>query len=129
MFEAPGRLAGLLGDLAAVCGDRYVVIAHELTKLHESWHRGWLSELTQATALASLPSRGEFVVLVSDQKLSSDVEPRASTNEEEIAAMFEQVSQDPDVSRREALNRVAASFSLSNKAVYAIVERMKDSGK
>ena len=47
----------------------------------------------------------------------------------EVAAMFEQVSQDPDVSRREALNRVAASFSLSNKAVYAIVERMKDSGK
>ncbi len=129
IFEAPGRLASLLGDLATVCGNRYVVIAHELTKLHESWHRGWLLELTQDDALAGLPSRGEFVVLVSDQKHGSDAAPRASTNEKEIAAMFEQVSQDPDVSRREALNRVAASFSLSNKAVYAIVERMKDSGK
>ena len=47
LFEAPGRLAGLLGDLATVCGDRYIVIAHELTKLHESWHRGWLSDLTR----------------------------------------------------------------------------------
>jgi 16S rRNA (cytidine1402-2'-O)-methyltransferase len=129
IFEAPGRLAALLNDLATVCGNRYVVIAHELTKLHESWHRGWLLELTQDDALAGLPSRGELVVLVSDQKLGSDAAPRASTNEKEIAAMFEQVSQDPDVSRREALNRVAASFSLSNKAVYAIIERMKDSGK
>ena len=52
-----------------------------------------------------------------------------SPDEREVAAMFEQISQDPDVSRREALNRVAASFSLSNRAVYAIVERLKDSGK
>ena len=34
MFEAPGRLTGLVTDLAEICGDRYVVIAHELTKLH-----------------------------------------------------------------------------------------------
>ena len=43
--------------------------------------------------------------------------------------MFERVSQDSSVSRRQALNRVAAAFSLSNKAVYAIVERLKVSGK
>ena len=43
--------------------------------------------------------------------------------------MFERVSQDPSVSRREALNRVAATYSLSNKAVYAIIERLKVSGK
>jgi len=64
LFEAPGRLPGLLADLLAVCGDRYVVIAHELTKLHESWHRGWLSDLTREDAVATLPDRGEFVVLV-----------------------------------------------------------------
>ena len=129
LFEAPGRLPALLGDLAAVCGDRYIVIAHELTKLHESWHRGWLSDLTREDVAATLPNRGEFVVLVSDQKKTSAVADVPAPDEGEVAAMFELVSQDPDVSRREALNRVAASFSLSNKVVYAIVERMKDSGK
>ena len=127
MFEAPGRLTGLVTDLAEICGDRYVVIAHELTKLHESWHRGWLSDLTKG-AFLDLPDRGEFVVLVSDQKRVADqlVPP---PKDEDVAALFGEVTRDPDVSRREAINRVAAAFSLSNKAVYAIVERLKVSGK
>ena len=129
MFEAPGRLTDLVTDLAELCGDRHVVIAHELTKLHESWHRGWLSDLSQEGALATLPSRGEFVVLVSDQKRTSVGQPVSPPNDEEVAALFSQVTRDPDLSRREALNRVAAAFSISNKAVYAIVERMKVSGK
>ena len=127
MFEAPGRLTGLVTDLAEICGDRYVVIAHELTKLHESWHRGWLSDLTKG-AFSDLPDRGEFVILVSDQKRVTDqlVPP---PKDEDVAALFGEVTRDPDVSRREAINRVAAAFSLSNKAVYAIVERLKVSGK
>ena len=129
LFEAPGRLTGLVTDLLAQCGDRYVVIAHEMTKLHESWHRGWLSDITQDGPLAALPTRGEFVVLVSDQKRASANQLDSPPSDEEVAALFSQVSRDPDLSRREALNRVAATFSLPNKAVYAIVERLKVSGK
>ena len=130
LFEAPGRLSGLLADLLEVCGDHQVVVAHELTKLHESWHRGWLSELTRPEVLGGLPTRGEFVILVSDQKQAAPMTtPVVPLNEGEVAAMFDRISQEPEVSRREALNRVAASFSISNKAVYAIVERLKDSGK
>ena len=125
LFEAPGRLIGLLGDLAASCGDRYVVIAHELTKLHESWHRGWLSDLTREDAMTSLPSRGEFVVLVSDQKQAGAADAPAPPSDAEVAALFEKVTADPQVKRREAINRVAEACSLSSKAVYAIVERMK----
>ena len=127
LFEAPGRLAALLGDMVAAIGDRYVVVAHELTKVHESWHRGWLSELTSDSA--PLPDRGEFVVLVSDQKRGRDYQKDAAPSDQEVAALFQDVSSAPDVNRRDAINRVAATFSLSNKAVYAIVERMKVSGK
>ena len=69
LFEAPGRLRGLLGDLEATCGDAIVVVAHELTKVHESWHRGRLSDLTRDGLSPGLPERGEFVVLVSDQTI------------------------------------------------------------
>ena len=45
LFEAPGRVAATLGDLAAVCGaDRRVVVARELTKLHEELWRGTLAD-------------------------------------------------------------------------------------
>jgi 16S rRNA (cytidine1402-2'-O)-methyltransferase len=131
LFEAPGRLRGLLTDLEGTCGDRLVVVAHELTKVHESWHRGKLSDLTRDGLSPGLPERGEFVVLVSDQTIGEGT--KASDpfvpDEAEVAAMFERISQDSSVNRRQALNRVAAAFSLSNKAVYAIVERLKVSGK
>ena len=125
LFEAPGRLPALLADMTDAIGDRYVVIAHELTKVHESWHRGWLSEL----ATTPLPDRGEFVVLVSDQKQGEDTRDDAPPSDQEVAALFQSLSSAPDISRRDAINRVAGTFSLSNKAVYAIVERLKVSGK
>ncbi|MGH7592736.1 MAG: 16S rRNA (cytidine(1402)-2'-O)-methyltransferase, partial [Gemmatimonadales bacterium] len=43
-FEAPGRLGELLDDLMALCGDeRQVVVARELTKMHEEIRSGTLS--------------------------------------------------------------------------------------
>jgi 16S rRNA (cytidine1402-2'-O)-methyltransferase len=44
-YEAPHRLGETLADVAAVFGERRVVVAREVTKLHEEWFRG--------TALAS----------------------------------------------------------------------------
>jgi 16S rRNA (cytidine1402-2'-O)-methyltransferase len=131
LFEAPGRLRGLLGDLEATCGDRYVVVAHELTKVHESWHRGNLSDLTDAGLSPGLPERGEFVVLVSNQKAEGGTKGSDPfvPDETEVAALFARISQDSSVSRREALNQVAATYAMSNRAVYAIVERFKVSGK
>jgi 16S rRNA (cytidine1402-2'-O)-methyltransferase len=43
LFEAPGRVAATLGDLATACGvDRPAAICRELTKLHEkSFGAGW----------------------------------------------------------------------------------------
>jgi 16S rRNA (cytidine1402-2'-O)-methyltransferase len=128
LFEAPGRLATLLLDMATIIGDRYAVIAHELTKVHESWHRGWLMDLTTEEALAALPTRGEFVVLVSDQKrVGSD--PLRLPTDDEVVALFESVRGNQGFKRRDAINHVAGAYALSSKAVYSIIERMKVSGK
>ena len=54
LFEAPGRVAATLADLAASCGPaRPVSVARELTKLHEEFWRGTLAE---AVAWADRPS-------------------------------------------------------------------------
>jgi 16S rRNA (cytidine1402-2'-O)-methyltransferase len=63
LFEAPGRAAVTLRDLAAVCGnDRRAVLARELTKLHEEYVRGTLGEL--ADRAAATPPRGEVTIVV-----------------------------------------------------------------
>lgn len=63
MYEAPQRVVRLLEDLAAVAGgERRVVVARELTKLHEEVFRGTLAEALER--YVGVASRGEFVVLL-----------------------------------------------------------------
>ena len=62
IFEAPGRLAGSLADMAAILGDRPAVVARELTKKFETFYRGSLPDL--AERLSGEAVRGEVVVLV-----------------------------------------------------------------
>jgi 16S rRNA (cytidine1402-2'-O)-methyltransferase len=60
LFEAPGRTASTLGDLAAACGPgRRGAVCRELTKLHEQIARGSLEALAaQAKAGTIRPGRG-----------------------------------------------------------------------
>ena len=61
LYEAPHRLARTLADLAAALGgDRRVVLARELTKLHEEIWRGTLAEAGRAVRPTVEP-RGEYV--------------------------------------------------------------------
>jgi 16S rRNA (cytidine1402-2'-O)-methyltransferase len=75
-YEAPHRIQDMLGDLHAILGDREACVARELTKVHEQYLFGKLSEIRdQVTAL------GEFVVIVAG---SSEVvtKPRDLTREQ-----------------------------------------------
>jgi 16S rRNA (cytidine1402-2'-O)-methyltransferase len=63
LFEAPGRTAATLRDLASACGaDRHAALCRELTKRHEEVRRGTLGEL--ATTSAASPPRGEVTLVV-----------------------------------------------------------------
>ncbi|MEW6670256.1 MAG: 16S rRNA (cytidine(1402)-2'-O)-methyltransferase [Thermodesulfobacteriota bacterium] len=66
-YESPRRLPALLDELAAVFGDRYAVLSRELTKIHEEFIRGRLSEilavLKQRTTL-----KGECTLLVTGRR-------------------------------------------------------------
>lgn len=62
VFEAPYRLAPTLAAALAALGDRRAALCLELTKLHESVRRGWLSELQSFCEAA--PVKGEAVLVV-----------------------------------------------------------------
>lgn len=61
LYESPYRVADLLADLAAVKPDARVVVARELTKVHEELVRGSAGEL--AERFAAHPPKGEVTVL------------------------------------------------------------------
>jgi 16S rRNA (cytidine1402-2'-O)-methyltransferase len=62
LYESPRRLGETLVDLQEAWGDRRACVARELTKVHEEFVRGPLSEL--AARYAAEEARGEVVVLV-----------------------------------------------------------------
>jgi 16S rRNA (cytidine1402-2'-O)-methyltransferase len=61
-YESPMRIARTLQIAAPVLGSREVVVARELTKVHETFHTGTAAEL--AARFADVPPRGECTVLV-----------------------------------------------------------------
>jgi len=61
-YESPMRIAKTLHLAADLLADREVVVARELTKLHETFHTGTAAQLAEQFSAA--PPRGECTVLV-----------------------------------------------------------------
>lgn len=109
-YEAPHRIVELLADVEAVLGDRRVVAARELTKIHEEFLRGNASEVR--AALEARPSiRGEFTLLIAkgEQPVVVDERPLKQAVDE-----YEQNG----LSRMDAIKRVAKERGLSKRDVY-----------
>ena len=62
MYESPHRIGALLADALEVLGDRQAVVALELTKMFERYHRGPLSQLVEE--FAEDKPKGEITVLI-----------------------------------------------------------------
>jgi 16S rRNA (cytidine1402-2'-O)-methyltransferase len=124
LFEAPGRLAATLRDLASACGGgRTGAVGRELTKLHEQVVRGTLEELAALAGDGTIPARGEAVVIVGWGR--GEGQPGApgagATRESALAearAAVEALVAD-GVARGEAARRVAAGTGLPRRALYA----------
>mgnify|MGYP001367698154 FL=1 len=61
-YEAPHRIEKVLAEMEEVFGDRTITLCRELTKKHEEYIRGTLSEVRAELAVTG--ARGEFVILV-----------------------------------------------------------------
>ena len=63
-YEAPHRIKNTLTNMLKVFGDREVSLAREISKIHEEYCRGTISELLDVVDLM----KGEFVIVVSGNK-------------------------------------------------------------
>ncbi len=114
-YEAPHRVIESLRDIAGLDPDRHVVVARELTKLHEEFLRGTAvaigRELESRTAV-----KGEITLLI---EKSSGVKRSAGSSptlEEAVAALEHR-----GIARMDAIKQVAHERGLSKRAVYRAV--------
>lgn len=60
LYEAPHKILNTLNDLKEVLGNRKVVIARELTKIHEEYIRGTVTEILEKYK----EPRGEHIIVI-----------------------------------------------------------------
>ena len=71
IYEAPHRLTETLNDLAEILGDREIVLAREVSKVHEEFLRGRLTEV--AKQIAGREIKGELTLLIGGSRGQSEV--------------------------------------------------------
>ncbi len=116
-FEAPRRLTDMLRDALTVLGDRPACLARNLTKRHERYQRGSLSQLvTELEAEGEV--RGECTVVI-----GGAAELAGSVADAEADAVL---LLDSDAPARAVQQLLMRRHGLSKRDAYALVLRIRD---
>jgi 16S rRNA (cytidine1402-2'-O)-methyltransferase len=119
-FEAPGRAAETLTELAELVPDRQACVARELTKLHEEVARGTLAELA-ARGIAAI---GEFTMVVAG---AGDLQEDLTAADVDVLVRARLASGE---SPRTVAAEVAAVTGLPKREIYGrVLELRRETGE
>jgi 16S rRNA (cytidine1402-2'-O)-methyltransferase len=124
-YEAPHRIVEALSDVVEVLGNtRHVVIAREVTKLHEEFLRGRAGEVLEA-----LQSRdgvkGEITLIIGKAEEATHAAADASSTRFSIRQRVEQIIAEEKVDEKAALKKVAKERGVSKSEAYRELQRSK----
>jgi 16S rRNA (cytidine1402-2'-O)-methyltransferase len=123
VFESPHRIREALEDIAAVLGDRPLVLGRELTKLHESILRG--SARTILDQLGPGPVLGEISIVVAGADADAPP-PDAAGDERSVRAReaWRAALEESGGDRRAALRSAARALAMKRPALYRLLEEI-----
>ncbi len=117
-YEAPHRLLKTLTDMLNIFGEREAFLAREMTKVHEEYRRGSLSQFKRR--FEKEDPRGEFTLVVK----GAEGEPIPS--EEDIKARLKALL-DQGLSTKEATQRIAQELGLPRSRIYPLALELLES--
>lgn len=116
-YEAPHRIGEALDDVVAVLGPgRRLVVARELTKLHEEFLRGTAGEL--AAQIRGRELKGEITLLI-----GKAAEGEQALDELDLRARLQQIMQEQRIDEKAALKVLAKERGVSKSEVYRELQR------
>ncbi|HEY6969737.1 MAG TPA: 16S rRNA (cytidine(1402)-2'-O)-methyltransferase [Candidatus Angelobacter sp.] len=118
-YEAPHRIAETMEDILQILGGRRpVVIARELTKLHEEFIRGMAMDVLENVRGREL--KGEITLLIGKAETA---EPAASGLD--LRSQVEQVMRKQKLDEKSALKFLAKELGVSKSELYRELQRQK----
>jgi 16S rRNA (cytidine1402-2'-O)-methyltransferase len=122
-YEAPHRIVEALADVCEVLGNaRHVVVAREVTKLHEEFLRGRAGEILEALQ-ARDAVKGEITLLIGKAE-EADSQASAAPGMS-VRQRVQQIMAEEKVDEKAALKKVAKERGVSKSEVYRELQRGK----
>jgi 16S rRNA (cytidine1402-2'-O)-methyltransferase len=126
LFESPQRLVRLLDDLSGTCGPgRQVCVARELTKVHEEFVRGTLSEASAYYRRS--PPRGEVCLVLDAADTEASVAADLEDQGERLARTLLARGEKPSEVARELTRQLALSRNAAYRIVHDLANRPEGS--
>lgn len=114
LYEAPHKIKNTLKDLNTYIQDRKIVIARELTKIHEGFIRGTAGELLEKIT----EPKGEYIIII--DSLGFNYENIDFENEFNKLTLEEhyKIYEDKGMTKKEIIKQIAKDRNVSKNEIY-----------
>ena len=125
LYEAPHRLVESLEDVCGVLGEaRHVVVAREVTKLHEEFLRGRAGEVLE-NLKARQAVKGEITLLIGKAEEGEVSVAAGALARPSVRQRVRQIMAEEKVDEKAALKKVAKERGVSKSEAYRELQRGK----
>lgn len=121
-YEAPHRIVKTLKTLFDIFGNRKIVIAREMTKVHEEFMRGTIEEIIER--FEASPPKGEMVLVVEGFTPCKNLPESTKADEDELKASLQSIIKEEmskGFTKNQALKRAAKQVGVSRNEAYEIL--------
>jgi 16S rRNA (cytidine1402-2'-O)-methyltransferase len=124
-YEAPHRIVETLQDVAEICGaSRNVVVAREVTKLHEEFLRGRAAEVLEALKAREVV-KGEITLLIGKAEATDAHVGTGTLARPSVRQRVEQIMAEEKLDEKAALKKVAKERGVSKSEAYRELQRSR----
>ncbi len=113
LFEAPHRLVKTLQDLLNALGDRQIVVAREMTKIHEEFRRSHISQ--EIEYWSKTEPKGEYTLVIAPSAAQG-----ASQDEQGLSVYLDRIEEGVRAGNKakDIIKQIAAQTGISRNLLY-----------
>jgi hypothetical protein len=115
LYEAPHKLKNTLEDLEEILENRKIVIARELTKIHEEFIKGTAKEILEKYT----EPKGEHVILIEANPIKQEDEEKLKINNMTIEEHYKYY-ENKGFSKNEIIKKIAKDKGVNKNEIYKL---------
>ncbi len=112
-YEAPHKIINTLETIKGVLGDRNAVVAREMTKIHEEYIRGKISDIIEKMEFP----KGEFVIMVEGSDHNAKEEQIKVLNNLSLEEHYKYYEKQ-DFDKKEIIKKIAKDRNVNKNEIY-----------